>query len=194
MLKPNPRPTAIHAVNVMTPAVIATNVRRDAARSARTWARDRLACASATSRMIPASAVLSPIAVTLILSDPSPLTVPAMTFAPTAFSTGRDSPVIIDSLTAVAPSTTSPSAGTRAPGRTRTRSPSRSSETGTRSVPPSVIRSASSGRSLASSCNAPCARSIDRISSQCPSSITVMRVVSSQKSVSPPKKTCEITL
>ena len=43
-------------------------------------------------------------------------TVPATTRSPAAFGTGRDSPVIIDSSTSAAPSTTTPSAGTRAAG------------------------------------------------------------------------------
>ena len=38
---------------------------------------------------------------------------PATTWSPGSFGTGRDSPVIIDSSTSAAPSTTSPSAGTR---------------------------------------------------------------------------------
>ena len=42
---------------------------------------------------------------------------------PAAFGTGRDSPVSIDSSTSDAPSTTMPSAGTRPPERTSTRSP-----------------------------------------------------------------------
>ena len=51
-----------------------------------------------------------------------------------AFATGLDSPVIMASLTSDSPSSTSPSAGTLAPGRTSTRSPCCSSLTGTSSV------------------------------------------------------------
>ena len=57
-------PTAIQAASVMTPAPSATKKSRAAARSASTCARDCDAWASATSRMIPDSAVSSPTAVT----------------------------------------------------------------------------------------------------------------------------------
>ncbi len=59
------------------------------------------------------------------------LTVPPITRAPTPFSTGSDSPVSIDSSTALAPLSTSPSTGTRSPGRTTTTSPPRTLSTGT---------------------------------------------------------------
>ena len=54
-----------------------------------------------------------------------------MTLSPVPFGTVLDSPVIMDSSTSAAPSTTVPSAGTRAPGRTRTTSPTRNSESET---------------------------------------------------------------
>ncbi len=90
-----------------------------------------------------------------------------MTFAPGAFLTGRDSPVIIASLTSDSPRATSPSAGTLAPGRTNSMSPVRSWLTGTSSVTPSArSRSAVSGMSLASASSAPEACRTLRISSQ----------------------------
>ena len=49
---------------------------------------------------------------------------------PSFFGTGRDSPVIIDSSSSASPSSTMPSAGTRAPGRTSTMSSTRSSSSG----------------------------------------------------------------
>ena len=49
--------------------------------------------------------------------------VPPITRSPAAFSTGIGSPVTIDSSTALAPSSTTPSTGTFSPGRTRSRSP-----------------------------------------------------------------------
>ena len=52
--------------------------------------------------------------------------VPAMTRSPGCLPTGLDSPVIMAALTSERPSTTSPSTGTLAPGRTNTRSPRRS--------------------------------------------------------------------
>ena len=53
-------------------------------------------------------------------------------------STGRDSPVIIDSSKSALPSTIMPSAGIRAPDRTSTMSPTARSATATVSVPSSV--------------------------------------------------------
>ena len=72
---------------------------------------------------MPASAVSSPTAATRTRSEVSVATVPATTRSPGPRLTATDSPVIIDSSTAAVPSTTSPSAGTRPPGRTITRSP-----------------------------------------------------------------------
>jgi hypothetical protein len=53
------------------------------------------------------------------MSDPVELTVAPMTCAPFCFSTGMGSPVIIDSSTLLAPSSTLPSTGIFSPGRTR---------------------------------------------------------------------------
>ena len=135
--------------------------------------------------MIPASAVFSPVPVTSTRSDPAPFTVPAMTRSPGRFFTGRDSPVIIDSSTALSPDAATPSAGRRAPGRMRRTSPSRSAASGTSSSRPSTTRIAPAGRSFASSFSAPCAWEIERISIQWPSSITVTSVESSSQSGMP---------
>jgi hypothetical protein len=105
-----------------------------------------------------------------------------MTRSPASFVTGRDSPVIIASLTSLRPDRTVPSAGMLAPGRIRRRSPSRSAATATSSVLSlSPIRRAVSGRSFASSFSAPCAWKIDRISIQWPSSMMVTSVASSHQ-------------
>ena len=58
--------------------------------------------------------------------------------SPALLATGSDSPVSMASLTAVSPSTTSPSAGTFSPGLTRTRSPGSSSSRGTSITAPSA--------------------------------------------------------
>ena len=76
---------------------------------------------------MPASAVSSPTAVTRTRIAESVATVPAVTLSPSPLATGFDSPVIIDSSSSARPATISPSAGTRAPGRTSTTSPTRSS-------------------------------------------------------------------
>src|SRR5262249_46265516 len=75
--------------------------------------------------MMPASAVFSPMRVTSIRSAPEPFTVPAITVPPGDLGTGRDSPVIIDSLTSLDPSRTMPSAAGAAPAGTDTPTPSR---------------------------------------------------------------------
>ncbi|MNI26936.1 hypothetical protein D3C73_806570 [compost metagenome] len=56
-------------------------------------------------------------------SAPDWFMVPPIAVAPMSLVTGIDSPVTIDSSTALRPSTTSPSTGTFSPGRTRSRSP-----------------------------------------------------------------------
>ncbi len=56
-----------------------------------------------------------------------------MTRSPARLSTGIDSPVTIDSSTAAAPSTTTPSTGIFSPGRTRSTSPTWITSSGTSS-------------------------------------------------------------
>ena len=130
---------------------------------------------------MPESAVSSPTAVTRTRRLPPAATVPATTLSPAALATGTDSPVIIDSSTSAVPSTMTPSAGTRAPGRTSTTSSTASSASGTSSVPSSVTRSAVSGSSSARALSAPCAWAIERISIQWPSSMMTMSVESSHQ-------------
>src|SRR3990172_8928068 len=72
-------------------------------------------CASWTMRMILASAVSLPTFVARNLKAPVLLIVAPMTSSPTFFSTGRDSPVTIDSSTAEEPSISSPSPGIFSP-------------------------------------------------------------------------------
>ena len=59
--------------------------------------------------------------------------------SPTVLATGRDSPVIIDSSSSASPSMIRPSAGTRAPDRTNTRSPAARASIGTSSIAPSAV-------------------------------------------------------
>ncbi len=71
-------------------------------------------------------------------STASPLRVPAVTWLPGPCSTGRGSPVNIDSSTADQPPTTSPSNGIVSPGMTRTHAPTGTASGGTiRSSSPS---------------------------------------------------------
>ncbi len=181
-------PAMSHTTAVSMPAETATTVSQNAARSARSWARDRDCWASSTSRMIPARVVSSPVPVTSTRSDPDWFTVPPMTSSPSSFWTGRDSPVIMASFTELSPFTTVPSAGTLSPGRTRTTSPSLSASNATSSVSsPSVTRSAVDGISFASSFSAPLAWEMDRISIQWPRSMMVTSVASSHHSGMPGK-------
>ena len=92
-------------------------------RSARRWIGARLRCASATSWTIRASMVSRPTFRASMTRPPDRFMVPPMTVSPTALVTGIDSPVTMDSSTALRPSTTAPSTGTVSPGRTRRRSP-----------------------------------------------------------------------
>ncbi len=156
---------------------------KKAARSASACARERDVCASATSRMMPASAVCSPVPVTSTRSEPAPLTVPAITASPSRFFTGRDSPVIIDSLTALSPSLT---IAVRRDARARAdQDEVAGPERGERHLllpVAATTRTAVSGSSFASSFSAPCAWAIERISIQWPSSMTVTSVASSSQS------------
>ena len=83
--------------------------------SARFWMGARVRWASATMRTICASSVSLPTRRASMTNVPVPFTVPPVTVAPTLFSTGRGSPVTIDSSIVVVPSTSVPSTGTRSP-------------------------------------------------------------------------------
>ena len=102
--------------------------------------RDRELCACSTSRMMPASAVCSPVPVTSTRSEPAPFTVPAMTRSPGCLWHRRDFARDHRLVHLAGPSRTTPSAGMLAPGRTSTRSPSRSAEIGTSSIRSSAAR------------------------------------------------------
>ena len=81
--------------------------------------------------MITVATVSLPTPSTRMVNAPVELIVPPMTDAPGIFSTGIDSPVIIDSSTAEMPSITTPSTGMLSPGLTRTRSPTFRNSTST---------------------------------------------------------------
>ena len=106
-------------------------------------------CASSTSRTICARAVSRPTRVARKVNDPLLFSVAPMTAAPGPFSTGRLSPVSIDSSTDDCPSTTTPSTGTLSPGRTRSRSPASTCSMG-RSIssPPRMTRAVRGARPI----------------------------------------------
>ena len=100
----------------------------------------RLLWASATSWTIRARSVSFPTFSARITKPPVPLSVEPVTRDPAPFSTGTGSPVTIDSSTLLVPSRTTPSTGTFSPGRTRRRSPGRTSSRGTSASEPSAAR------------------------------------------------------
>ena len=92
--------------------------------------------ASSTTLIILARVVSSPTRVIRTVSEPFTLMLPPVTSLPGAFSTGRLSPVSMDSSTPPEPSSTSPSSGTRSPGRMRMSWPTATSPGSTlRSLP-----------------------------------------------------------
>ena len=96
-----------------------------------------VAAASDTIWMIRERVVSSPTRVARQVRKPDWLTVAAETVSPSALSTGMLSPVSADSLTALAPLTTTPSTGMLSPGRTTKVSPLRTLSIGTVSSLPS---------------------------------------------------------
>ena len=94
-------------------------------------------CASSTRWMIFAKVDSDPTAVASTRSTPLRSQVPAKTSAPSDFSAGTDSPVMLASSTPANPDITRPSTGICSPLRTRTFSPGISSQTSTVSVEPS---------------------------------------------------------
>lgn len=91
-----------------------------AKRSTKRWVGARAPWACSTARMMRSSVVWPAAAVTRNSSSDWALSVPAYTGSPGALSTARLSPVTLDSSTALRPVVTTPSSGTRPPGRMRT--------------------------------------------------------------------------
>ena len=87
-----------------------------------------------------ASSVSRPVRSARITKLPVVFCVAPVTRAPGPFSTGIGSPVIVDSSTLLRPSSTTPSAGTFSPGRTRSRSPGTTAASGTSASEPSAAR------------------------------------------------------
>ena len=178
-------PSSPHTIAVTIAATKANQKSQAAARSASRWARELEDCASSTRRLMPARVVSSPTAVTSTRRPESVAMVPAMTRSPSPRRTVVDSPVTIDSSMLADPSATRPSAGTDAPGRTTTRSPTTSSAGSTWTVSPSRTTSAVSGRRAASAVRAEAVCAVERISTQWPNSMMTTRSASShQKSSS----------
>ena len=108
--------------------------------------------------------------------------VPPMTESPAVLVTGIDSPVTSDSSTVDRPSSTVPSTGTASPGRTRSRSPSRTSSNGTSASEPSAAsRRAVFGVRSSSALIAPEVCSRARSSSTCPNNTSTVMTAAGSK-------------
>ncbi len=175
------KPTWYHAAKVTMATRMTAGTNQAETRSASRWMGARLRCASPTMRTICESRVSLPTRSAPMTNVPWPLTVPPVTRSPGAFPTGMDSPVTIDSSTALLPSSTRPSTGTFSPGRTRSRSPTWTSASGTSSSPAGVMRRAVRG---ARSRRARTARPVSlrlRTSSTWPSSTSVVMPAAASK-------------
>ena len=123
-----PNTSQARKVSAATPITTGTNTIVTLSTSA--WIGSLAPCAVSTMRTICASTVSAPTRVARKAKAPRVLSVPPTTVAPTPFSTGTGSPVIIDSSTNEEPSTTSPSTATFSPGRTSSTSPTVTSPIG----------------------------------------------------------------
>ena len=132
-----------------------------------------VAAASLTILMIWESVVSSPTRVASHLINPDWLTVAAETRSPAALSTGMLSPVSADSLTALFPSTITPSTGMFSPGRTMKISPFFTCSIGTVASWPLRRMTAVFGASFIRLFNASVVLPLERASSIFP---TVIRV------------------
>ena len=175
-------PKSAQSPKATTATATTAGTKTPATRSATRWIGARERWAWATIWTIRASRVSLPTCSARSTKLPLPFRVPPMTLAPGAFSTGRASPVTMDSSTALAPSTTSPSSGTFSPGRTRRRSPTWISSSGSDSSAPSAVtRSATLGARSSSALSAPPVRSRARSSSTWPSSTSTTMTAAASK-------------
>ena len=143
-------------------------------------ARER--CAAATNETICDKTDAAPTADARITNEPVVFIDPPITASPTSRDTGNDSPVNIDSSIDDAPETTTPSTGTRSPGRTRNSLPTMTSLKGTSFSTPSE----ETNRAVVG-CKPSNARRADpvleraRNSSICPSNVNEMIITASSK-------------
>jgi hypothetical protein len=139
-------PTITQTRKVSIAIPITTGTKYRVTRSTRAWIGSLEPCAASTMRMIWDNTVSLPTRVAAKVRLPCPFTVPPTTFDPVSLSTGTGSPVIMDSSTQDEPSRTSPSTGSRSPGRTSTWSPGRSCSASSSSTSPARVTRAVRGR------------------------------------------------
>ena len=149
-------PNASHARNVANAAPRTAGTNQPVTRSTRAWIGSLVPCAAWTIVTICASTVCAPIVSTRRSRLPLVFSVPPTVRSPSSFATGTGSPVIMLSSTKLLPATTTPSAATRSPGRTRTISPSRKSARGmSPSRPSRTIRAVEGARAIRRAIAAP---------------------------------------
>ncbi len=177
-----PPPTASQTPSVAAARAITAGTKTADTRSASRWTGATPDCASVTRRAICERAVSAPTRVARTSRRPPALTVAPATSSPGPTSTGTLSPVSSERSIAEEPASTTPSVAIRSPGRTRKRSPTRSSATGTcRSLPSSPRSDASLAPSSSSAVSAAPARRLARASSQRPASRKVVTTVATSR-------------
>ena len=174
-------PTSIQATNVSDAITRTSGTNTSLTRSASRWIGALEPWARSTSSTIRARAVSRPTCVARITNEPVVLIVAPMTSSPADLVTGIGSPVSMDSSTAEAPSTTTPSTGTLSPGRTRSRSPGTTVASSTSSSTPSRTRRAVVAWSATSRRIAPVVRPFARPSSHRPSRTRPMMIAELSK-------------
>ena len=125
------------ATTIASATAIAAGVYQAAKRSMNRAVGAFEACACSTRRMIRAIVLSAAVRVMRTRSTPFALMLAAYTVSPMPLATGTDSPVTGASSTSERPSITSPSEGTRSPGRTTAVSSTRSASIGTSAIAPS---------------------------------------------------------
>ena len=130
-------PANSQPANVSTAMTRTIGTKMPEIRSASAWTGALRVWASSTMRAMRASSVSPPRAVARTTRRPLAFRVAPSTLSPGFLSTGTDSPVTIDSSTALVPATMTPSVATFSPGRTTNSSSSFRKSIGTRcSTPP----------------------------------------------------------
>ena len=171
-------PQASQVTRAMT---MMTGTKTSLTRSTVRWIGALAACASSTRRMMRDSVVSAPTAVARTRSKPSPLMAPAATLSSGPLATGRLSPVRCDWSMWLRPSTTVPSAASRSPARTTSRSPTASRPTARSTTRPSTSTRAVLGRSDCSARMASVVCRLARCSSHLPSITSVMTAAEASK-------------
>ncbi len=169
-----PGATVIQIAKVAIAMEITTGTKMELTRSASRWIGAFEPCASCMRRTMRASTLFAPTVVASKRKEPVVFIVPPITAMPVVFSTGIDSPVTMDSSTALAPAVMRPSTGMRSPGRTITTSPARTSAIGMSCSSSDRTTRAVRGCSRTSARRARVVSPVARASSMLPTSTSAM--------------------